>query len=140
VSDTKRGKCQEVTVFRIIAVGLLLSGCQTTIQTGQKNPSETTPHSPFFDGDLDFSISAEYEYNSVVSIAEVAEITGGEDSLLNLRGAIDYEQDIGKNTEFSVGYTYRQKTHEPLSLFDRQNHYLSAGIDHAFVKTEIGIQ
>lgn len=124
-----------VSIFFATSV---LTGCNTTHNapaSGQK-PADSS----IFTGDFDFGLSAGYEYNSVVSIEDVEEITGGKDSLLNLRGAVEYEQDIGKNTEISVGYTYRQKTHDTFSRFDRQNHYLSTGIEHDFGKTEVGVQ
>lgn len=95
---------------------------------------------PLFGGDLSFDASIGYEYNSVVTIEELDEITAGGDSLINLRLGADYKQEIAKNTEVAIGYTYAQKTHDTLSRFDRNNHYLTAQIEHDFGKTEIGVQ
>lgn len=124
----------------LMAIAGLASACSTTKSTNSQKSTDKSEKTSPLDGDLDFTLAAGYEYNTVVSVEDVEEINGGKDSLLNLRGSIDYEQDIGQNTELTVGYTYRQKSHETLSRFDRQNHYLSTGIEHDFGKTEVGVQ
>lgn len=128
------------SLISVLSIALFVTGCNTTKSTKNSGPAEKSTKSSLFTGDLDFIVSAGYEYNTVVSVEDLEEVTGGEDSLLNLRGSATYEQDIGKNTELTVGYTYRQKSHDTLSRFDRQNHYVSTGLEHDFGKTEVGVQ
>ncbi|MCF6220652.1 MAG: hypothetical protein L3J65_06030 [Robiginitomaculum sp.] len=117
-------------IYTGIIVGTALWMCPSLASA----QSKVDPKSNF-----KFELGVGASYNSNVSVTELDNNSGANDSQASLYGLIRYDKDFGENTEFYVRYRYSQTNHSKFSRFDRQTHSLASRIVHDFGSFDAGI-
>ncbi len=120
---------------------LLTSACVTALCIGSAAAQQTNPADGADagkDSPLSFEISAGAEYDSNVSVAAIDTNTGAGDFAAVLDAGIDFETELGSDTEFNLGYNFSQSLHDQFTNFDIQTHFASASVSHDFGAFDAG--
>ncbi len=89
--------------------------------------------SPF---SVELSVGAEYDDN--ISVNEIDSSTGADDFSAVIDADLEYETELGEDTELNLSYSFSQSLHDEFTTFDIQSHFASAGLSHDFGEFDLG--
>ncbi|MCG8440512.1 MAG: DUF2860 domain-containing protein [Caulobacterales bacterium] len=87
---------------------------------------------------VEIEVSGGVEYDSNVSVNELDANTGDGDIAAIFEVDIDYERDLGENTELDLAYGVSQSLFQDLDDFNLQIHLATADISHDFGGVDVG--
>lgn len=122
--------CKSASVRAVAGLAAIASGPAAFAQ-----PAETEDHS---DSPFSIEVSAGAQYDSNVSVSEIDNNTGADDIAAVIDADLEFETELGKNTELQLGYSFSQSIHDQFSAFDLQSHFGSADLSHDFGAFDLG--
>ncbi len=118
---------------KIILISAVLMSGVSAHALAQPAKTEERLESPF-----SVDVSAGVEYDSNISVNEIDSSTGADDFAAVLDADLEFETELGEDTEFGLGYSFSQSLHADFTNFDIQSHFASAELSHDFGEFDVG--